>query len=77
MPKPKATEIEHCMAACPDYPDYPTSWAIQRGRGAELQHHPRCSSVPGWDPLSGPALLCDCGAVIGEWERIRKERYGE
>lgn len=59
------------MLRCPDYPDYPTAWAIQKDRGEVLNHHPRCSSVPGWDPISGPGLLCDCGAVVSEWERLR------
>lgn len=61
---------EH-MAKCPDYPDFPTAWAIQKDRGEKLTHHPRCSSVPGWSRLSGPGLLCDCGAVAAEWERLR------
>lgn len=47
--------------------DFPTAWAIQDAGG--LTHNPRCSSVPGWHPLSGPALLCDCGAVEREWKR--------
>jgi hypothetical protein len=49
--------------------DYPTAWAIQNEVGNQLDHHPRCSSVPGWDPISGPAFLCDCGAVEREWQR--------
>jgi hypothetical protein len=52
--------------------DYPTAWAIQREVGASLVHHPRCSSVPGWSPISGPAFLCDCGAVEQEWNRRNK-----
>lgn len=52
--------------------DFPTAWAIQNRGG--LEHHPRCSSVSGWHPLSGPALLCDCGAVRREWERQRALR---
>ena len=51
--------------------DYPTAWAIQRAEGTTLDHHPRCSSVPGWDPLSGPGFLCDCGAIIARWEERR------
>lgn len=50
-----------------DSPDFPTAWAIQNEGG--LEHDPRCSSVPGWHPLSGPAMLCDCGAVRKEWLR--------
>jgi hypothetical protein len=50
-------------------PDFPTAWEIQKTVGPTLDHHPRCSSVPGWDPMSGPGLLCDCGAVRTEWER--------
>ena len=38
---------------------------------AALDHAPRCSSIPGWHPISGPALLCDCGAIVREWERRR------
>ena len=49
--------------------DFPTAWAIQKECGAQLEHHPRCSSVPGWHALSGPAFLCDCGAVKAEWVR--------
>lgn len=49
--------------------DFPTAWAIQREVGETLDHDPRCSSVPGWHPLSGPGFLCDCGAVGREWER--------
>ncbi len=52
-----------------DMLDYPTGWAIQRRGG--LEHHPRCSCVPGWDPISGPSFLCDCGAIVKEWERLR------
>jgi hypothetical protein len=60
------------MRRCPDYPDFPTAWAIQNDRGVHLDHDPRCSSVPGWHPASGPGLLCDCGAVVREWERLRE-----
>lgn len=49
--------------------DYPTAWAIQEEVGETLEHHPRCSSVPGWCSISGPAFLCDCGAVEKEWRR--------
>jgi hypothetical protein len=49
--------------------DFPTAWAIQNEVGSTLDHHARCSSVPGWHPLSGPAFLCDCGAVQREHER--------
>lgn len=52
-----------------DFLDFPTAWAIQRAGG--LEHRPRCSSVPGWDPISGPGFLCDCGAVETEWRRLR------
>jgi hypothetical protein len=52
--------------------DYPSAWAIQKEVGATLEHHPRCSSVPGWDPISGPGLLCDCGAVEREYIRRRQ-----
>lgn len=49
--------------------DFPTAWALQREVGEKLDHHPRCSSVPGWDPISGPHFLCDCGALRAEHER--------
>lgn len=51
--------------------DFPTAWAIQREVGESLVHDPKCSSVPGWCAMSGPGLLCDCGAVDREWERRR------
>lgn len=53
--------------------DYPTAWKIQHEVGPQLMHNPRCSSVSGWSPVSGPGLLCDCGAVEAEWRR-RKNR---
>lgn len=56
--------------------DYPTAWAIQKEVGESLDHHPKCSSVPGWSPISGPGLLCDCGAVEREWERRRASEGG-
>lgn len=49
--------------------DFPTAWTIQGDGG--LMHADRCSSVPGWHPLSGPALLCDCGAVEKRWHELR------
>lgn len=52
-----------------EFLDFPTAWRIQRT--TKLVHHRRCSSVPGWHPLSGPAFLCDCGAVEREWEATR------
>lgn len=50
---------------------FPEAWAVQHEVGEKLEHHERCSSVPGWHPLSGPALLCDCGAVEAEALRRR------
>lgn len=55
-----------------DFLDFPTAWRIQRERPG-LDHHPRCSSVPGWDPISGPAFLCDCGAIQREFRLMRGE----
>lgn len=66
MSVPTPDEI---AAAKASFLDFPTAWKIQREVGASLKHHPRCSSVPGWDPISGPAFLCDCGAVELEWHR--------
>jgi hypothetical protein len=60
------------MLACPEFPDFATAWAIQTDRGDRLNHQPRCSSVPGWDPISGPGLLCDCGALTAEWRRLKR-----
>lgn len=57
-----------------DLLDYPTAWAIQEDRGTTLEHHPRCSSTPGWDPISGPSFLCDCGALTAEWGRMCREQ---
>lgn len=48
-----------------DMLDFPTAWAIQRRGG--LEHGPRCSSVAGHHPLSGPMWLCDCDAVERAW----------
>lgn len=64
--------IVDAMMKCPDYADFPTAWAIQNSHGPTLTHHPRCSSVPGWDAISGPSFLCDCNAVQDEWRRIRE-----
>ena len=53
-----------------DFIDFPTAWRIQREVGEQLEHHPRCSSVPQDDePLAGPGLLCDCAAMPTEWAR--------
>lgn len=49
--------------------DFPAAWALQREIGASLTHDPRCSSVEGSHPLAGPAWLCDCGALVAEFER--------
>lgn len=61
--------------------DFTTAWSIQKECGESLQHHPKCSSVPGWCSLSGPSFLCDCGAIEREFNRrIGKhmvEREGE
>lgn len=56
-----------------DMLDYPTAWEIQKSVGAQLHHGPRCSAVPGHDPISGPSFLCDCGAITLEWERRRAD----
>lgn len=65
-----------------DFIDYPTGWEIQREVGTQLEHDPRCSSVPQADvPLAGPAFLCDCAAVPVEWARraieLEPEREAE
>ena len=64
--------IDANLARGLDFLDYQMAWAIQREVGDTLTHHPRCSSVPGWDPISGAGFLCDCGALETEWKRLRK-----
>lgn len=54
-----------------DMLDFPTAWQIQERGG--LEHAPRCSSVPGWHPMSGPGLLCDCGAVTRRWRELTRK----
>lgn len=54
--------------------DYPSAWAIQKEVGPTLAHQPRCSSVPGWHPISGDGLLCDCGAVEQEYIKRKGQR---
>ena len=63
-------EVKQCIDKCPDFIDFPTAWAIQNTMNEHLEHDPKCSSVEGWHPLSGPAFLCDCGAVIRTWGKI-------
>lgn len=50
---------------------YGEAWEIQRTVGSLLNHHSKCSSVPGHHPLSGPALLCDCGVIERLWNHRR------
>jgi hypothetical protein len=69
---PKYTHLDPVRE---DFLDFPTAWEIQDralDRGPALEHHPRCSSVPGWHKLSGRGLLCDCQAVPDEWRRLVK-----
>ena len=66
--------IIDCMSKCPDFLDFPTAWAIQRH--TSLAHDAKCSSIAGHHPLSGPHFLCDCGAVIKEWERLTRNNAG-
>jgi hypothetical protein len=54
--------------------NFSVAWKIQKSYGTELEHHPRCSSVKGWDPINGSAFLCDCGAIETEFERLCKEQ---
>lgn len=76
MKKEKIPEsILTLMEACPDYIDFPTAWAIQKERGESLQHDSKCSSVPDWDPMSGPHFLCDCGAVEKEYDRLKNDIF--
>lgn len=65
-----------------DFIDFPTGWEIQREVGSQLEHDPRCSSVPQADmPLAGPGFLCDCAAMPVEWARraieLEPEREAE
>jgi hypothetical protein len=60
-----------------DMCDFPTGWRIQDEIGTTSPpHDPKCSCVPGHHPLSGPALLCDCGAILREWRKRVKEQTG-
>lgn len=47
------------------------AWTIQDS--TDLEHNERCSSVEGWHPLSGPAMLCDCQAVERYYDQVREE----
>lgn len=66
--------IIDCMSKCPDFLDFPTAWAIQRH--TSLAHDAKCSSIAGHHPMSGPHFLCDCGAVIKEWEMLTGNNAG-
>lgn len=66
-----------------DFVDIPTAWRIQKEMGPRFEHIDiRCSAVekpdaePGSpDAMAGPGFLCDCGAVIKEWEvRVQQQR---
>jgi hypothetical protein len=70
-PTPEEDALTKAFANEPHILDFKKAWAIQRARGNKLMHQPRCSSVPGWDKLSGPTFLCDCGAIVAEWQKIR------
>lgn len=48
--------------------NYPSAFAIQTTVGHALEHDPKCSYVQ-----ADGALLCDCDAVVREWERLRHE----
>lgn len=52
-----------------DMCDIQTAWEIQ-SQYPDLKHDPKCSSVPGWDPMSGPGFLCDCNAVYEKWQEL-------
>lgn len=58
-----------------DFLDFPTAWKIQKE--TKLKHDPKCSSVPGWHPMSGSHFLCDCGAMVDEWKRLVVEQKKE
>lgn len=51
------------------------AWEIQHTVGSSLDHAPKCSSVAGHHPLSGPHLLCDCGAIEREFiiQKMKKQ----
>jgi hypothetical protein len=59
-----------------DMCDFPTAWEIQR-RYPDLEHGQKCSCVPGWHPLSGPGLLCDCNAVYEKWQELKEQQEGK
>jgi hypothetical protein len=53
--------------------DFPTAWEIQWT--ADLEHREGCSSVPTpRDPMKGPGMLCDCGAVADEHRRRHRKQ---
>ncbi len=45
--------------------DIPAMWWLHDQITEHLD--PRCSALPGWSPISGGGLLCDCGAIQAEW----------
>lgn len=47
-----------------DFLDFSIAWRIQQEAGASLEHDARCQAR-----LTKQGLLCNCGAVVREWER--------
>lgn len=64
-------DVKNAITRCQNFMDFPTAWAIQRNMHDSLMHDEKCSSVPGWHPFSGPAFLCDCGAVETQWRAVK------
>lgn len=50
-----------------DFLDYPTAWRIQREGVTHTDD--RCSAAQ-----TDGVFLCDCGAVVTEWERRVSEQ---
>ena len=60
-----------------DFIDFPTAWDIQKNHLTVPDHEDGCSSVEGWHPLSGPGLLCDCGAIEKKWKELTANEMDE
>lgn len=64
-------EALHARIAEDEFLSFSLAWKIQDS--TDLKHDERCSSVPGWHPMSGPAFLCDCHAVDQYYDQVRLE----
>lgn len=68
---PECGSIEHYVLdknkVLKRFIDFPTGFAIARN-APHLEHDPKCSEV-----TTDGAFLCDCNAIVREWERIVAE----